>query len=406
MAWNQPGGDNNNRDPWGNRNDQQQGPPDLDEVLKKFQGQLGRLFKGKGGGGGDGSGGFGGGAGGIGKLGIAVILVIAVVVWAIAGIYIVDPAEEAVVKRFGAYVRTEGPGPHWAPPFIETYQKVNVRELNSETIGYEPAGNTRRKVPKESLMLTADENIVDLEFAIQYRVQNAADFLFQVRAPVVTLQLATESAIREVVGRSTMDFVLTEGREAVATEVERIAQEILDRYQTGLMITSVNMQNAQPPQQVQEAFLDAIKAREDQERIINEAKAYRATIVPTAEGQARGIKERSNAYKESTIAQAQGETNRFLNVLSEYKKAPAVTRERMYIESVEHVMSNTSKVLMDLKGSNNLMMLPLDQMLKGGARSDARNRVGARSTMRDDDRSSASNEVSSSDILRGRGRGR
>ena len=365
MAWNQPGG-NGSRDPWGERNGKQQGPPDLDEALKKLQGQLGRIFGGKSGGGGgdsEGGGGFRLGTGGSVSLGL--VAVVAIGLWVFTGIFIVDPAEEGVVTRFGKYSRTVGPGPHWAPKFIDEVVTVDVQDLRSEEIGFSP---TRGKVPSEALMLTEDENIVDLEFAVQFRVSSAADFLFQVNDPVLTLRQAVESAVREVVGRNNTDFVLTDGREAVAAEVEILAQEILDRYQTGLLIESVNMQNAQPPEEVQDAFLDAIKAREDQERIINEANAFRNDLVPKARGEADAIAERAEGYRQRVIAQAEGDADRFVKVLNQYLKAPAVTRERLYIEAVESVMANSSKVMVDLEGGNNLMYLPLDKLISDRGR--------------------------------------
>ena len=362
MAWNQPGG-NGNRDPWGDRNGQQQGPPDLDEALKKLQAQLGRIFGGKSGGSG-GGGGFKLGTGG--SLSIGLGAVVAIGLWVFSGIFIVDPAEEGVVTRFGKFSRTVGPGPHWAPKFIDEVTRVDVQQVRSEEIGFSPS---RGKVPSEALMLTADENIVDLEFAVQFRVSNAADFLFQVNDPVTTLRQAIESAVREVVGRNKTDFVLTDGREAVAAEVQTLAQDILDRYQTGLIIESTNMQNAQPPEEVQEAFLDAIKAREDQVRIINEANAYRNDLVPKARGEADAIKERAEGYRQRVVAAAEGEADRFEQILTEYTRAPEITRERLYIESVESVMSNASKVMIDVEGGNNLMYLPLDKLIteRGGA---------------------------------------
>lgn len=367
MAWNQPGG-NGGRDPWGEGGGGQQGPPDLDEVLKKLQAQIARLFGGRGGlrGTGGGSGGRGGGwfrFGGGGAIGIGGILVVVIAIWFISGIYIVDPAQQAVVLRFGKYVRTVEPGPHWAPKFIETVIPVDVQRIRSQDIGFRSQGNTRTPVPHESLMLTADENIADLQFAIQYRVKNAADFVFNVLEPELTLRQAAESAIREIVGRSAMDFVLTAGRDTVAAEVQSLTQEIIDRYQTGLQITSVNMQDAQPPAQVQDAFLDAIKAREDQERIINEASAYKADIVPKARGEANAIKQRAQAYRQRIVAEAQGDTARFLKVYDEYRKAPAITRERMYLGAIESVLANSSKVLIDVKGGNKLMYVPLDRLL-------------------------------------------
>ena len=361
MAWNQPGG-NGGRDPWGDRGGQQ-GPPDLDEVLKKLQTRLGRIFGGRSGGGGASGGGFSIPGGSL--VGIGVIAVLLVGAWGLAGFYIVDPAEEAVVLRFGAYRTTTGPGLSWAPYFIDSVEKVNVQQISNQEIGFRSSGASRSGVANESLMLTEDENIVDLQFSIQYRVNDPQFYLFNVLDPDLTLRQATESAVREVVGRSAMDFVITAGREVVASETGTLIQEILDRYEAGIDITSVNMQAAQPPAQVQDAFFDAVKAREDQARIINQANAFKADIVPKARGEANAMLERAEAYRQRVIAQAEGETDRFLKVLSEYQKAPDVTRERLYIETIEQVMANSSKVLVDLQGGNNIMFLPLDKLLSG-----------------------------------------
>ena len=364
MAWNQPGGEG--RDPWNDRGGQR-GPPDLDEVLKKVQARLRQLFGGRpgrrsGSGRGD-DGGSGRGGGGIGALGVGIVAALAVLAWGAYGIYVVDPAEAGVVLRFGQYVRTTGPGPHWVPPIFESVEKVNVQVIRSQDIGFRTQGSSSVSVAHESLMLTEDENIIDIKFAVQYRVKNPGDFLFNVVDPEITLRQATESAVREIVGRSGMDFVITEGRNAVAVEAQELIQEILDRYGSGLNVTSVNMQNAQPPDEVQEAFFDAIKAREDQERIINEANAYKADIVPKARGEAQAIEERAEGYRQRVIALAEGETSRFLQVLTEYRRAPEITRERLYLEAVESVMANSSKVLVDVQGGNNLMYLPLDRLL-------------------------------------------
>lgn len=360
MAWNQPGG-NGGRDPWGTRGGQQ-GPPDLDEVLRKIQRNLGRFF----GGGRPGGGGLRLGGGG--ARGAALIALVLVVIWAVAGIYIVDPPERGVVLRFGKYVRTEAPGPHWLPYFIEHVEKVNVELVRSEDIGLRRTGGGQASVPSESLMLTQDENIVDVKFTVQYRVKEPKDYLFNVLEPDLTLRQATESAIREVVGKNKMDFVLTEGRSAVATRVEELTQEIIDRYGTGLVVTSVNMQSAQPPKEVQDAFADAVKAREDEERFKNEARAYAAEIIPKARGEASAIRERAQAYKQRVVAQAEGDTDRFLNVLGEYRKAPEVTRTRLYIDSVEAVLRNSTKVLMDVGKGGNITFLPLDKLMQmGGA---------------------------------------
>ena len=357
MAWNQPGG-NGGRDPWGDRGSGQSGPPDLDEVLQKLQSRWSRFM------GGRPSGGFGGGAGfGRGPVGITIIVLVVVLAWFASGIYIVAPAEEAVVLRFGRYVRTAGPGPHWAPRFIESWELVNVQAIRAQEVGFHSQGASRSSVPRESLMLTEDENIIDIQFAVQYRVNDPAAFLFNVVDPELTLRQATESAVREIIGGSGMDHVITRGRDAVAVEAEQLIQEILTLYGAGLLITSVNMQDARPPERVKEAFFDAIKAREDQERIINEANAYKADVVPKARGEAEAILQRAEGYRQRVIAQAEGEAARFVKVLSEYQKAPEVTRERLYIEAVESVMRNTSKVLIDVEGGNNLMYLPLDRLL-------------------------------------------
>jgi membrane protease subunit HflK len=299
-------------------------------------------------------------------------------------VFLIDPAEEGVVLRFGKYSRTVGEGPHWAPKFIEEVIIVNVQSIRNQDIGFRSQGDSRSRVPNEALMLTEDENIIDIQFAVQYRVKNAADFELKVVDPEMTLRQATESAVREIVGRSGMDFVITEGRSAVAAEAEILIQAILDRYRTGLQLTSVNMQDAQPPAQVQGAFLDAIKAREDQERIINDADAYKADIVPKARGEANAVVQRSEAYRQRVIAQADGETSRFLQVLAEYQKAPDVTRERLYIEAVESVLANTSKVMIDVDKANSLMYLPIDKLL------------GSR--ISDQDRAMGSSDTAGSDV--------
>ena len=360
MAWNQPGG-NGGRDPWGNRGGQQ-GPPDLDEVLKKLQTRLARLFGGRSGGGSSG-GGFSFPGGGL--VGAGVIAAVLVGAWAVAGFYIVEQAEKGVVLRFGGYLLTTPPGLHWAPYFIDRVEKVNVQEIRNQEIGFRRSGGSQSSVAHESLMLTEDENIIDIKFSIQYRVNDAKFYLFNVLDPDLTLRQATESAVREVVGRSGMDFVITAGRDVVASETKTLIQEILDRYKVGLAITSVNMQDAQPPAQVQDAFFDAVKAREDQERIINQANAFKADIVPKARGEANAMLERAEAYRARVVAQADGETDRFIKILNEYQKAPAVTRQRLYLETIEQVMANSSKVLVDLESGNNVMFLPLDKLFSG-----------------------------------------
>lgn len=355
MAWNEPGG---GRDPWGGRGDQQ-GPPDLEEAIKNLQAKVSRIF-----GGGKSTGG-GGGGGRLGAMGIGIIIIVLLGVWVLAGIYIVDPAEQAVVTRFGKYNRTMGPGPHWLPTFIEDRETINVEQVRSAEIGFRSAGRSEGSVPREALMLTQDENIVDLRFAIQYRVNDAKAFLFNVVDPIVTLRQVTESAIREIVGQNRLDYVFTEGRSAVAAAAEEAIQGILDNYGVGIGVTTVNMQDAQPPPEVQDAFSDVVKAREDEVRLKNEAEAYANDILPKARGDAAAMREQAEAYKQRVVAGAEGETNRFLSVLGEYRKAPEVTRKRLYIESLESVLGSTSKVLLDVEGSNNLLYVPLDKLLSG-----------------------------------------
>ena len=353
MAWNEPGG--SGKDPWGSQGGDQ-GPPDLDELARKFQQKLGGLFGGKGGGE-SGSGG-GRGGGGASRIGLGLVLGALVAVWVFSGIYIVAPAERAVVLQFGRYVKTTGPGPHWVPRFIQTVEKVNVEQI--------------RNIQRQASMLTQDENIISVALAVQYRVKDIKDYVFLVRDPDLTLREATESAVREVIGKSKLDFALTEGRSEIMTRTEALIQEILDRYGTGLQITSVNLQDAQPPEQVQGAFEDAIKAREDEQRLKNEAEAYANEIVPVARGKAARQLEEANAYKAQVIAQAEGEASRFEQLLTEYRKSPAVTRQRLYLETMESVLANSSKVMVDVEGGNNLMYLPLDQLIQRGAEAQAR----------------------------------
>lgn len=369
MAWNQPGGNGSGRDPWANRGGQS-GPPDLDELLANLQRRLKGLFqggsRGGGGGGGSRSGGAGRGFRSIGTRGAAVIVALIVVGWGLMGIYIVEPAEEGVILRFGDYHETTGPGPHWAPYLVDSVETVNVEQIRRAEIGYRSdAGD--QSVPPESLMLTRDENIVDVGFAVLYRIKDAQNYLFRVRDPDITLRQATESAIREVVGRNVMDFVLTDGRAVVAEQVRELTQEILDRYETGLDVASVNMQKAQPPDQVRDAFSDAVKAREDEERYKNEARAYAAEILPRARGDANAMLQQAEGYKQRVINEAQGDASRFTSVLDEYRKAPDVTRQRLYLDAMQGVLGSSTKVLIDVEGGNNLLYVPLDKLLTGSA---------------------------------------
>jgi membrane protease subunit HflK len=297
-----------------------------------------------------------------------------VVGWLLSGIYIVDEGKRGVVLRFGRYVDTTLPGPHWRLPFpFERHAIVDVEQRRAEEIGYRSGSREAaagRSVPREALMLTKDENIVDVRISVQYQIKDPRAYLFNVVDPESTLRQVVESAIRETVGKSSMDFVLTEGRSDVVADVKELAQTILDSYGTGeipgagLQITNVNLQDAQPPEDVQDAFADAIKAREDEQRQKNEAEAYANEIIPKARGQGARRLEEAAAYREQAIAQAEGEASRFEQLLAEYSKAPEVTRERLYLETMEQILGKNSKVLVDVEGGNNLFYLPLDRLMQ------------------------------------------
>ncbi len=364
MAWNEPG--NNGQDPWGRRGPNQ-GPPDLDEMLRKLR----ERFSGKG------PGGSGGGGGG-GKLikGLLPLAVAGVVaIWLLSGFYVVDEQQRGVVLQFGQYVATTDPGLRWhVPTPIQSVERVNVTSVNALT--------------ERASMLTQDENIVDVSLQVQYRVRSAEEYLFNVRDPVRTLKEATKSAIREVVGKSDMDFILTAGREAVAARTKELLQETIDSYDAGLLVTEVNLEEATAPQAVQGAFADAIKAREDQERLINEAQAYANDILPRARGTAARDVERAQGYRESVVAEAQGETARFRALLTEYRQAPEITRDRLYLDTMNDVLGSTSKIMIDSKAGNSLMYLPLDQMMQS---------MGAVESRRQSDRNNdAGNDSSNS----------
>jgi membrane protease subunit HflK len=367
MAWNEPGG--NNRDPWsGGGGGKNQGPPDLDEVFRKFKERLDRMFGNRGSGnrGDDRSGGSGGGFGAGGLAGIAGV---ALVVWLASGIYIVEEGWRGVVTRFGDYVATTEPGPHWHLPYpIESVEEVNVAERRRITIGYEAISPSRtRPVLSEALMLTADENIVNVQLAVQYEVSDAAQYLFTFSNPDQTLKDVAESALREVVGRNNLDYVLTEGREEIQRQTREIIQRVLDSYEIGLEVVQVAIQDVQPPEQVQPAFLDAIKAREDKQRAINEAQGYRNEVIPLAQGEAARILEEAQAYRATAIARAEGDVSRFVQLLEEYRQAPEITRERLYLATMEEVLGGTPKVLLDVEGGDNpLLYLPVDQLMREG----------------------------------------
>lgn len=357
MPWSQQSGDNQ-KDPWSGKQNggQQQAPPDLGALLQKLFGRLGGLGMG---------GGKGRRKGSPGTTGIGLIILAVLVVWLLSGIYIINEGQRGVVLRFGEYRYTTTPGPHWRFPYpFEAVEKVDIDRI--------------RSVQNKAHMLTQDENIVEVELAVQYRVKDASDYLFNVRDPDVadrfrspaegTLYQVMESALREVVGKSRMDFILGAGRAEIAAQTKSLMQSILDGYKSGLEVITVNLQQSQPPNAVQDAFADAIKAREDEIRFVNEAEAYANGILPQARGEAARITEEANAYREQIVANSEGEADRFVKLYTEYKKAPEVTRQRLYLQAVESMLANSRKVMINAEQSNNLLLLPLEQMIKGSAR--------------------------------------
>ncbi len=348
MAWNDPD--------WGKKNSG--GPPDLDELWRKFNQKLNAMFGGKGPAAGgnlpSGSQAFGG---------LGVVAALAVVVWIGSGFYIVNAGERGVVLRFGKYVETTEPGPRWHMPYpIESVEVVNMEQVRTVEVGYR--NTVKSKVLKESLMLTDDENIIDIQFAVQYTLKDPKAYLFNNRHPDESVLQTAETAIREIVGKSRMDFVLYEGRAEVAAKAAKLMQEILDRYQTGIAISKVTMQNAQPPEQVQAAFDDAVKAGQDRERQKNEGQAYANDVIPKAKGTASRLLQEADGYKQRVIANAEGDAARFRQIVAEYNKAPGVTRDRLYLDAMQQIYSSTSKVLVDQKGSNSMLYLPLDKLIQ------------------------------------------
>ena len=342
MAWNEESDNKQDKDPWGKNGNQ--GPPDLDEIVKKMQKGIGGIFGNKPTKKGDTP---------VFPFLIAIILLVAWLIFDMT--YLIDQQQKGVVLRFGKHVSTLDPGLNIRLPRpIEVVKKVNVGQV--------------RSITHKASMLTQDENIVDVEVAVQWRIGSATDFLFNVFDPFPTLRQVTESAVREVIGKSELDFVLTEGRSEIAQKIQILIQDVLDDYESGIYISSVEMQPAKPPEEVKAAFDDAIKAREDEQRLVNEAEAYRNDIIPKARGSAARLREESNGYKARVIAKAEGEASRFEQLLTEYKRAPRVTRERLYLDAIESVFINTNKVLIDNDNGNSLMYLPIDRLIEKGVK--------------------------------------
>ena len=353
----------------GQNNNQEEGPPDLDELLNDLRKKIGRIFgkketdqktpKSSGGNPTPNSGND--------QLPLVPILLIVVLLWAATGFYIVDQGSRGVVLRFGKNTEVTMPGPRWHVPYpIESAEVVNLEQVRTIEVGYRSAGDAaaRSKELRESLMLTDDENIIDLQFAVQYNLKSVEDFLFNNRSAESSVRGAAETAIREIVGKSKMDFALYEGREEIAVKAKKLMQEILDRYNTGINVTSVTMQNAQPPEQVQASFDDAVKAKQDLERQKNEGQAYANDIIPKAKGTASRLTAEAQGYRLRVENEAKGNASRFEQILTQYNRAPEVMRDRLYIEAQEQILSSVSKVFIDQKNSNNLLYLPLDKLIQ------------------------------------------
>ncbi|HEY8570174.1 FtsH protease activity modulator HflK [Microbulbifer sp.] len=347
MAWNEPGG--NNKDPWGGGNRNNDGPPDLDELLRKMQQKLNGLFGGKPSPSDDGS------PVGGGSFPWSLVLIVLAVVYGLWGFYQVDASQSAVVLRLGKYHETVNSGLHWNPPLIDNVTKVNMTEVRTErTTGQ---------------MLTEDASIVDVVLQVQWHIDDAESFVLRVADPLKSLQEATDSAVRHIVGSQTLNGVISQNRTQVAAETQNRLQEYLDLYQTGIRVDVVNLTDAKAPREVQDAFDDVVRAREDEVRLQNEAQAYANQVIPVARGQAQRMLEEAEAYKSRVVESARGEASRFEQLLTAYQRAPEVTRERMYLDTVQDVMSNTSKVMVDVEGGNNMMYLPLDKLAESSATS-------------------------------------
>lgn len=357
---------------WGNRGNDNgkggrpnQGPPDLEELWRDLNQRLSGVFGKKRNGGSNGNDNepsvefnpkFLGG-------GIGLLVVVIVLAWLASGFYIVDASQRGLVLQFGRYKESTESGLRWRLPYpIQSHELVNISGVRTLEVGYR--GSEKNKVLKEALMLTDDENIINIQFAVQYILKDPVDYVFNNRTPDEAVMQAAETAIREIVGKNKMDFVLYEGREQIAVKASELMQQILDRYQTGILISKVTMQNAQPPEQVQAAFDDAVKSGQDRERQKNEGQAYANDVIPKARGTAARLAQEAEGYRQRLIATAEGDASRFRQLNAEYAKAPEVTRNRLYLETMQHIYSNTSKIMVDAKGQGNLLYLPLDKLMQ------------------------------------------
>ena len=366
MAWNEPGSNGNDNDPWGGgRRGGDQGPPDIDQVINNLTKKFNGLFGGSRGGGSSAGGGSSSPRRGVSGGLVSGLVVVVVVIWGFMGFYIVDEAERGVVLRFGKVLDdTVQPGLHWNPPIVDEVNLVNVSELNAKTY-------------QNRAMLTTDENIIDIEVTVQYRIQDPVKYVIAVQNPERSLDNASESAIRHVVGGNSMEQILTTGRDRVVADVSTRLQDYMDVYNTGIFISQVNVVDAQPPDGVRAAFDDVIRAREDEQRAQNQAQQYANRVIPEARGEAQRQMEQANAYKEQVIAEAVGDASRFDQLLEEYTKAPEVTRQRLYIDSLQDVMTASSKIMIDVEGGNNMLYLPLDKILEQSGTTTTRPRSSA-----------------------------
>ena len=352
---------------WGKRSSSG-GPPDLDEIWRNVNRRLNEVFRRNGSPGDEAPGGDGGGSRPILPLsGAGILIVLVLVVWLASGFYIVDEGRRGVVTRFGKYTETTQPGARWHLPYpIEEKELVDFSQVRTVEVGYR--NTPKNKKDNEALMLTDDENIIDIQFAVQYNLKNAEAYVFNVRKPDLIVQFVAQTAMGEVVGKAKMDFVLYEGREQIAKSAEKLMQDMLDRYQTGVYVQKVTLQSVQPPDKVQAAFDDAVKAGQDRERFRNEGQAYANDVVPRARGNAARLIEEANGYQAEVIQRAEGDASRFRQVQIEYAKAPAVTRQRLYLDMMQTIVGNSTKVLVDQKaGSQSLLYLPLDKLIQQSA---------------------------------------
>ncbi len=342
MAWNEPG--NNDKDPWKNKGGKNQGPPDLDELLNDLGKKVTGIFGGKTTKGGSGSGKS------FSSIGISILLIVASVVYAFSGFYTIKEAEQGIVLRFGEYSGTVEPGINWKWTFIDRIIPVDMQST--------------RDMPSSGFMLTRDENVVRVEMQVQYRVVDARKYIFSVTNADDSLNQSLDSALRYVVGHANMDDILTSGRESIRQSVWEELDKIIAPYDLGLIIVDVNFKDARPPNEVKDAFDDAISAQEDEVRFLREAEAYARGIEPRARGRVKRMEQEALAYKSRIVLDAEGEVARFDKILPEYQAAPKVTRERLYIATMEKVYGNTSKVMVDVDGGNNMMYLPLDKIIQ------------------------------------------